>query len=125
MSEYMDFRLIEKKPKTNVYSVDSKSGGYQLGIVKWYGPWRQYCFVKDDLIFSAGCLRDLATFIESQRERGKDFKDSLKNLINNYILSCKGDFDFPSYPPDINCKGWKLILNALEIQDSLLKETKK
>ena len=44
MKKYVYFELIDKKPKTNVYEVRTKSDDFVLGIVKWYFPWRQYCF---------------------------------------------------------------------------------
>ena len=64
-SQYMDFHLIQKKPKTNVWAVMNKSGGYRLGVIQWYAPWRQYCFMPEGetLVFSRRCLKDLADFI--------------------------------------------------------------
>lgn len=57
---------------------NSKSHGI-LGYVKWYGAWRGYCFFPTlalgaELVFSAGCLTDIADFIkqlmETHRRRG-------------------------------------------------------
>lgn len=36
-----------------------------LGKVEWYDPWKQYIFSADrSAVFSADCLRDIATFME-------------------------------------------------------------
>ena len=36
----------------------------ELGIVKWYGPWRRYCYFPHGIeIYSAGCLADIQDFI--------------------------------------------------------------
>jgi len=46
-----------------------------LGIVKWYAPWRQYCFLPlllvDYLVFSSSCLINLAKFMRDLTERHK------------------------------------------------------
>jgi hypothetical protein len=57
-------RLIETKPKTVVYSVFSKHDEDRLGTIKWFGPWRQYCFFCTDVgVFSSTCLRDIEYFL--------------------------------------------------------------
>ncbi len=68
--KYIKFVEIEKKPKTKVYSCRKNSDTeIELGIVKWFGPWRQYCFYpSDDTIFNAGCLKDIQDFIEQLRK---------------------------------------------------------
>jgi hypothetical protein len=64
LGKYMIARLIETRPKTEVYGVFSAHHGDKLGVIKWFGPWRQYCFFSMDVaVFSAGCFRDLAMFL--------------------------------------------------------------
>lgn len=68
MSEYLEFSLIEKKPKTKVIGVCSRKGSNSLGIIKWYGPWRQYAFFPEgETIFNVGCLNDIITHIRELR----------------------------------------------------------
>jgi len=39
-----------------------------IGIVRWYGPWRQYCFVPaENTVYNAECLRDIAQFCQESR----------------------------------------------------------
>lgn len=50
--------------KTSGWTVLANDGG-MLGIVRWYGPWRQYTFEPSaGTVFSAGCLKDLTAFLE-------------------------------------------------------------
>lgn len=61
---YLEFKLLENKPKTLVYAVNSKSTGFRLGIIMWYGAWRQYCFFPEEsTVFSKGCLEEINNFI--------------------------------------------------------------
>ena len=74
MSKYMTFDLIghSDSKKTKVYAVNSKSGKDWLGVIKWYAPWRQYCFLPDPgCVFSRGCLKDVEDFIEKLMEERK------------------------------------------------------
>ena len=76
MKSYIDFELIAEKPKTSVFSIVSKRYGDELGIVKWYAPWRQYCFFpSEETIWNRGCLREVNEFIQKlMDERKKRFK---------------------------------------------------
>ena len=62
--KYINFRLIEQKPKTGVYECLNNKSGFQLGIIKWYPSWRQYCFFpSSNTVFNKGCLEDINDFI--------------------------------------------------------------
>ena len=73
MSKYLEFRLLELKPKTKVIEVISKLHLYnnRLGIIKWYSRWRQYAFFPDNgTIFNVECLNDIQSYIsELKNER--------------------------------------------------------
>ncbi len=65
--KFIHFVEIEQKPKTKVYSCRNNRSGDELGVVKWYPGWRQYCFFPDELaslVFNAGCLADIITFMK-------------------------------------------------------------
>jgi hypothetical protein len=58
-----------------VYQVQSISGGYVLGIIKWHSPWRQYWFEPaDGTGWSSGCLDEVRDFIKSLMDERKDLK---------------------------------------------------
>lgn len=43
-----------------------------IGVVRWYGPWRQYCFIPgDDTVYNAECLEDIADFCRENRQTRK------------------------------------------------------
>lgn len=64
--------------KTESWSVCADEGD-EIGVVQWYGPWRQYCFMPGGTtVFHNGCLRDVAAFLDrvnadhkSKQEVGK------------------------------------------------------
>lgn len=68
-SKYMVIERDGGTTKTHRLSVKSKSQGDTLGVIKWYGPWRGYCFYPSyGTIFSVGCLIDLVSYIEKLME---------------------------------------------------------
>ena len=63
--KYISFKKIEDKAKTSVWSCRNNKSGSELGVVKWYGPWRQYCYFPTvQAVYSAGCLEDIKVFIK-------------------------------------------------------------
>jgi hypothetical protein len=71
--QYIHFVKIADKPRTVVYECRNNRSSVVLGIIRWYGAWRQYCFEPScdaaaadfsSLVFNAGCLRDIIDFIE-------------------------------------------------------------
>ena len=75
MSKYLEFHLIELKLKTKVISVDSKLHGNTLGIIKWYGAWRQYVFYpKIGTLFNAECLNDIQNQIKEMMDERSEKK---------------------------------------------------
>ena len=69
MNEYKYISFFEIKynthRKTKAFNVRNKLSLDILGIVKWYAPWRKYCFFCNNhgLVFDAGCLADIQDFI--------------------------------------------------------------
>lgn len=62
ISEYLRFEPRDHDPtkRTVVVDVLSKSSGAPLGVVQWYGPWRQYCFYPaNGTLFNGRCLADV------------------------------------------------------------------
>jgi len=77
MGKYMEAQLLEQEPdaKTQRWQIRSKGDGSVLGVVKWFGPWSQYCFfVMDVAVFSAGCFKDLTSFLEELNRKHKQGK---------------------------------------------------
>lgn len=62
--DYIRFFQFGDTGKTEIWSCLNIKSGKELGKVKWYGPWRQYCFSPSQpSVYSAGCMEDIAGFI--------------------------------------------------------------
>ena len=65
MSKYLEFSLIEQKPKTKVIGVWSKKSADRFGLIKWFPGWRQYAFFPENgTIFNVECLNDIVSHIK-------------------------------------------------------------
>jgi hypothetical protein len=71
LGNYMWAEVVEKKSKTQVWQVKAKGDDSNLGVIKWFAPWRQYCLLIDGSVFSADCLRDFASFLEKLNQHHK------------------------------------------------------
>lgn len=70
--KYLTFRIKEQRLKTNVYSCLNNNSRVELGVVKWYGAWRQYCyFPLVEAVYNQACLNDIATFLEKVNKEHK------------------------------------------------------
>lgn len=66
--KYIYFLKVADKPKTSVWHCRSQSSNALLGEVKWYGPWRQYCFFPEaNTVFNVTCHEDINNFIGQLR----------------------------------------------------------
>lgn len=70
--EWLEFWLEEEKSKTKIYSVISKCSNIELGKIKWYPPWRHYCFVLPDEVFSDRCMLAIGNFTLKLNEEHKN-----------------------------------------------------
>lgn len=78
--KYIRFEIIEKKAKTGVWSCENNKHGYRLGVVKWYPGWRQYCYFSNpDVIYSKGCIDDIANFIQQLTEDRRNGNELFEN----------------------------------------------
>ena len=78
-----DFKYIlfmecetESRRKTKVWVCLNRKAGTTLGRVYWQFGWRQYVFEPEaKRIFSAGCLRDIAKFLDDVRKERNNEED--------------------------------------------------
>lgn len=74
---YLAFQPIPTSGTTKAWEVYNVVHGSHIGVIRWFGRWRQYCFFPNDqTVFHHGCLSDIAKFVlnatnEWRRERGK------------------------------------------------------
>jgi len=63
-TEYLRF-VVEPKIEGNrtvTILVRNRKDDFLLGVIKWYGPWRQYTFypTEQSALFNYKCLREIA-----------------------------------------------------------------
>lgn len=62
----------EKNKKTDTYLLYSGSD-VDLGLIKWYSRWRQYCFYPEkNTIFNSTCLNDISKFLETINKKKRE-----------------------------------------------------
>lgn len=75
MAEYIDFEQIGSTGKTKVFTIQPKNStdlSESLGLIKWYSPWRKYCFYPEpQTIFDVKCLKNINDFITNLMEERK------------------------------------------------------
>ncbi len=73
MSEYIEFVEIHDTGKTKIFDVRSLNDGAMLGVIRWYGAWRQYVFMPERVtVWNTTCLKTIITFINGlMKERQK------------------------------------------------------
>lgn len=74
--KFMRFeQQVNNNIKTKIWFCFNIKHGALLGIVKWFFPWRQYCFIPEkDTVFSSNCCVDIIDFIsiiKKERRNGK------------------------------------------------------
>ena len=73
--KYIEAVLVIYGPRRNtaIYGVVATSNRSKLGLLKWYSPWRKYCFFPEDgTVFDARCLKQIAEWITELNKRHKE-----------------------------------------------------
>jgi len=69
--QYFDIIAEQFKPgrKTQDFVIVNRNAKIVIGTIKWYGPWRQYCFYPvSDTVWSAGCLEGVFEFLNEVKQ---------------------------------------------------------
>lgn len=65
ISKYIFFKEIGKTDKTVLYGIFSKENNIKLGMLKWFGRWRKYCFFPEpNTVYCGDCLVDIQKFLD-------------------------------------------------------------
>ena len=74
------YKFITIKPSKNgvftktakgqhpLYVITNNRGGDIIGILSFYGPWKQYVFESGDAVFNDSCLRDVLDFMDKIKQ---------------------------------------------------------
>lgn len=72
---FIKFELVMKKPKTEVWELQTKEGDI-LGIIQWYPAWRHYVFApNEETVYSDRCQLAIGLkIIELNEEHKKNWR---------------------------------------------------
>lgn len=74
-TQYLVFEDFQTKRKTKYVLVSNKNSEDLIGVIKWYAPWRQYCFFPaSDTIWNTTCLDDVQEVISKLMQDRKTKK---------------------------------------------------
>jgi hypothetical protein len=63
VTEFLNFTLIGDTGKTQIIGVGNNSA-VKLGLIKWVGAWRKYCFFPEqDTFYDTKCLEEIKAFM--------------------------------------------------------------
>ena len=76
-NKWIKFVLVEEKPKTNVWSIQTTESELEIGIIKWRPSWRKYCFFPDtDTVWSVSCLMGVIDFLNAHNSKRENPNDT-------------------------------------------------
>jgi hypothetical protein len=85
--EWIEFQEQAVKAKTRFWNVTPTDAPWDvLGRIKWYSPWRKYCFFPSNgaittyTVFEWKCLRAIAQFCEDQTKLHKENSREVRNV---------------------------------------------
>jgi hypothetical protein len=75
--KYLHFEEIETNKKTSEWSCRNNRSKEELGIIKWYGMWGQYCFFPTvQTVYNESCLINVGDFLRqlTKEREGNEYK---------------------------------------------------
>jgi len=64
-TQYLFFEEHPTKTKTKYITVVNRNSEDIIGEIKWYAPWRQYCFFPEfDTVWNMTCMDDVKEVIQ-------------------------------------------------------------
>ena len=71
MSKWITFSVIKDTGITKTWEVNTKKD-IPLGYIKWYYPWRKYCFFPiAGTVYAGSCLVSISEFIRKEMKARK------------------------------------------------------
>lgn len=69
---HLKFNEIKDTGKTKVWEVQNNHQHVEIGVIKWNGGWRKYCYYPYvDTMYDTKCLNRIIEFIEEKMEERK------------------------------------------------------
>jgi hypothetical protein len=80
-TQYLRFVEFPKREKTRIIAVMNIHHEQIIGMIKWFGRWRQYCFFPStETVWNINCLNDVNSVITMLADERKK-----KNIKSNDI----------------------------------------
>lgn len=79
MAKYVEFieTGLSDTGKTKRWDVVAKGDGFLLGVIKYFGRWKQYAFFpNENTVFEKTCLRDIAAFCADETSNKRRARSS-------------------------------------------------
>lgn len=88
-TKYLSFEQADNPGrKTGVWIVRSVRSGTTLGVIRWYGPWRQYCFFPTSAtIFNTDCLVGIADRIQTCNRWQRNIRANRANAAQGSLAA--------------------------------------
>ena len=70
MEEFITIKTEEiQNRKTPIYHIISKNSEDEIGIIKWFGAWRKYCFFPNgNTVWDNKCLQYIINFLNEKNK---------------------------------------------------------
>lgn len=69
---HLKFVEIKDTGKTKVWEIQNSFLGAKIGLIKWFGAWRKYCFFpNEETVFDTKCLNRISEFMDEQMKSRK------------------------------------------------------
>lgn len=102
-TQYLRFVEFPKREKTRIIAVMNIHHEQIIGMIKWFGRWRQYCFFpSSETVWNINCLNDVNSVIimlADERKKKAEVKVTGKyepsgmdaSVLNEKILPSEND----------------------------------
>lgn len=80
----VSYQLNERRQgaKTDTWEAWGLQTGSHIGQVRWYAPWRKYCFYPGaDRLFDETCLKSIAVFLEWETRKHRTGKRAFPSEV--------------------------------------------
>lgn len=80
--KYLYYHEVGKIGKTKHFQIRTRDSSVLIGNVKWYAPWRKYCFFATNCILEETCMLEIVAFCQMKTTEHKANWKPRKNKFN-------------------------------------------
>ena len=69
MKSYIKFENLRPTGKTRITRISTVEDGYTLGVIKFFGPWRQYTFQPyENTVLNSDCMMEITAKLDEMNK---------------------------------------------------------